>query len=424
MVPARSEVYTRRVPAAEILTIGDELLSGETVDTNSNWLDGALVKLGWEVTRHTTVADEVAVIAAAFDEAARRSDLVISSGGLGPTRDDLTLEALAKALGCELRLDEAVLADIRAKFESFGRTMSPNNERQARVPAIGEVLQNAVGTAPGFTAELHGAQVFLLPGVPREVKWLMEHRVGPRVDQGRAHVARRTLKTIGFGESRLEHTIKATIREHPDVQFGFRALGAETHIKMAARGEQREAHLAAAEAAMRAILGVGLFGADDDRLVVALGDLLRARGETVATAESCTGGMVGKLLTDVSGSSAYFLGGMITYSNAAKVALLGVDEGALEEHGAVSAAVAEQMAVGVRDRLGATWGLSATGIAGPEGGTTEKPVGLVYIGLAGPGHVEHRRLQSPGDRSQVRRNSALSVVDILRRRLVAEKPGD
>lgn len=405
---------------AEILTIGDELLSGETADTNSSALDAYLAARGWNVTRHTTVADGVDVIAAAFTEASSRAKLVISSGGLGPTADDLTLEALAKALGCELRLDEATWASICDKFARLGREPSPNNQRQARVPEVGSVIDNAVGTAPAFTARLGEADVYLLPGVPREMRWLMENEVGPRIDRGVPVVQRRTVRVVGLGESRLEHTIRGVVKRHRDqVQFGFRALGIENHVKMMVKGASTDA-LDAAEADLRESLEGRVFGIDDQTHADAVAERLIARGHTVATAESCTGGLIARRLTDVAGSSAYFVGGVVAYANEVKVDLLGVSAADLDAHGAVSDEVAQQMARGVRDRLGTTWGVSTTGVAGPSGGTEDKPVGLVFLGLAGPDGVSSARVVLPGDRAQVRASAAMAALEQLRRALSAD----
>lgn len=407
---------------AVVLAIGDELLSGETVDTNSSYLDGLLEAHGWSVVRHLTVADDEPTIAQAFREAAALGELVLSTGGLGPTQDDLTLSALARALGVELVLDEVVLERIRARFASFGRKMSDNNRRQAMVPSEGEALDNEVGTAPGFVATLDGAQVFLMPGVPREVRWLMKHRILPRIEDGGGGRRRRTLKVVGLGESRLELSIQEVVSAHPDVRFGYRTLGLENHVKLMAEGAEAEVRLAAAELAVRQALGARLYGADEDVLEAVLGASLRAAGQTVAVAESCTGGLVGKRLTDVSGSSGYMLGGVVAYADRVKVGLLDVPAGAIAEHGAVSEPVARAMAEGVRARLGADWGLSTTGIAGPSGGTEDKPVGMVWYAVAGPDGTEAKRVQLPGDRAQVRQLSASVVLDALRRRL-AEHAG-
>jgi nicotinamide-nucleotide amidase len=402
---------------AVILAIGDELLSGETVDSNSSYLDGLLEARGWSVVRHMTVADEEADIAEAFTEAAQRGALVLSTGGLGPTQDDLTMAGLARALGCPLVLHEPTLEFIKARFRSFGRAMTPNNERQARVPASGEVLVNEAGTAPGFTAELHGARVFLMPGVPREVRWLMKHQIMPRLPAGPQPRTRRTVKVVGVGESRLEHDILAVVAAHPEVRFGYRTLGMENHVKLVADGEGREARLAAAEADLRGVLGTRIYGVDDADLDQVVGAALGAAGQTVAVAESCTGGWVAKRITDISGSSAYFLGGVVAYADRVKTTLLGVPEPLLAEHGAVSEPVVRAMAEGVRARLGADWGLATTGIAGPTGGTPEKPVGLVWMAISGPSGTTSAKVQFPGNREQVRMGTATAVLDALRRRL-------
>jgi nicotinamide-nucleotide amidase len=404
---------------AEIIVIGDELLSGETIDTNSSYLDGHLERLGWTVVRHTTVADETEQIAQVIESASRRSQLVLCSGGLGPTRDDLTLEALAKALGCGLRQDKDVLASIEAKFQKIGRTMSPNNARQSIVPEIGEVIENPVGTAPCFSCSLNGAEIYLLPGVPRELKWLFTEIISPRIDLGGGDITRRTLKVIGLGESRLEHTIRDIVKRHrAQVTFGFRALGAENHIKLMGRGPKAPSAIQLAENELRENLGDLVFGSDDELLTEVLGRLLIKRNETMALAESCTGGLMSKLLTDVSGSSAYVLGGCVTYSDDAKQSLLDVPGQLIEVHGAVSTQVAEAMAVGIRKRLNSTWALSATGIAGPSGGTEEKPIGTVCLGLAGPHGVQSSQKHMIGNREGIRQNTALALFDMLRKKLL------
>ena len=385
-----------------IVAIGDELLSGETVDTNSSFIDQRVEQWGGRVVRHIAVADEEPAIVEAYRASAADADLVISTGGLGPTQDDRTLAALARALGSDRAIDEPARAALEARFAARGWAVGPNQLRQVTLPVVGHALLNEVGTAPGVWAELDGARVVALPGVPSEVRWLMEHRVKAIVGSTTPDVQRRVLKVVGVGESRLESSLTEVIEAHPDVRFGFRALGAENHLKLAAFGPEAPARLAAASAASRAVLGEAVFGEGDDDLSVVVGQALRAAGQTVATAESCTGGLIAKRLTDVPGSSAYVLGGAVAYANEVKTALLGVDPMAIAEHGAVSEPVAAQMADGIRRSLKADWGLSATGVAGPGGGTPDKPVGLVWIGLAGPDGVEARRIDRPGGRSNVR----------------------
>jgi len=399
---------------AVIVAIGDELLSGETVDTNSSYLDGLLEARGFKVVRHFTVADEIDDIASVFKDASQLADIVLSTGGLGPTQDDLTMAALAQALGCPLSLHQPTLTRIEALFASFGREMTPNNRQQAMVPELGEVLVNEVGTAPGFTATLHTAQFYLMPGVPREVRWLMKHRVLPRLASDAQPRLRRTIKVVGLGESRLEQKISEVVRAHPEVRFGYRTLGMENHVKLMAEGAEAEARVAQAEAAVRGLLGEAIYGADEDVLEAVVGDALSAVGQTVGCAESCTGGLVSKRLTDVSGSSRYMVGGIVAYANSVKTQLLGVPEDLLQTHGAVSEPVVRQMAEGVRSALGVDWGVATTGIAGPSGGTEDKPVGCVWMAVAGAGRTESMKLQFPGDREQVRRLTAVCVLNMLR----------
>ena len=415
------------MPRAEILTIGDELLSGDVTDTNSNYLDNVLSDLGWEVTRHTTVRDEISEIAEAMRETTSRAELVVTSGGLGPTEDDLTLEALARALGCPLRLDQPTLDRIAERFRSFGREMTPNNARQARVPEQGEIIANDAGTAPGFLASLGKAQILLLPGVPREVRWITEHTLQTRFRLPQPVVLRRSLKLVGYGESRLAKDIDPIVTKHsPRIRFGYRAIGTEVHLKLATPldDSDRTRELATnllhdCEQDLRSLLGDRIFGTDETRLVDALSERLLRDSATVSVAESCTGGLIAKLLTDRAGASGYFNGGLVTYSNQAKIDLLGVNAATLESEGAVSKAVAAEMATNVRQKFGTTWGLSATGIAGPGGGSDEKPVGTVFVGLAGPTTLEVKPLRVIGDRDMIRSNTALLLLDLLRKSLGA-----
>lgn len=397
---------------AQILTIGDELLSGEVVDTHASWLDTRLAAWGWRVIRHSSVLDDVEAIAAALRSAAAEAELVLVSGGLGPTQDDVTLEGLARALGVGLVEHAPTVASLHERASRLGRPLTPGSLRQARVPAVGEVLPNAVGTAPAFVAPLLGAQVFLLPGVPRELRYLAEHVVRPRVERARPAVYRRTLKVIGLGESQLEHALSAALGDHAGVRVGFRTLGAENHLKLAA--STPEALVPAVEAA-RAALGAQVFGEDEETIESVVLAALGARDATLAVAESCTGGMVTERLTSVAGASRVLLGGAVVYANALKVSLTDVPEALLVEHGAVSEAVARALAEGIRARTLATWGLSTTGIAGPGGGTPEKPVGLVWIAASGPGGTTTRELRLSGDREQIRGAAAAHVLELLRR---------
>jgi nicotinamide-nucleotide amidase len=260
--------------------------------------------------------------------------------------------------------------------------------------------------------------MYLVPGVPREVSYLMHEVIGPRIDLGAPILHRRTLKVVGLGESRLEHEIREVVAQYRDrVRFGYRALGVENHIKLAARGESPEALFDEVSARLSAVLGDAIFGADDDQLVSVLHRKLVASGRTVAAAESCSGGLIAKMLTDEPGASAYFKGGVVAYDNRVKTVLLDVPASLIESEGAVSEVVARAMAEGARRRLGVDYALSATGIAGPEGGTQDKPVGTVFVALADAGETSSLRLSLPGDRATIRKNTAISVLDLLRRRL-------
>ncbi len=396
-------------PIAEVLTIGDELLSGETVDTNASWLDARLEAWGWVVQRHVTVPDDVDAIAGALREAASRAALVIVSGGLGPTDDDLTLEALARALGVPLVEHTETWTRIEARFARLGRVSTPNNRRQSQVPRGAEVFANDAGTAPCVHARLGSASVFVVPGVPREMRHLADAVIGPRVLNTAARLARRTVRTIGLGESRLEHELRAVVAAWPDVRFGYRTLGLENHVKLATL---RPELLDPVEAAVRAVHGAHVFGRDEETLEGTVVERFARARRTLAVAESCTGGLIAARLVDVAGASRVFVGGVVAYANAVKVQLLGVDAETIAREGAVSAAVAGAMAEGARRALGADHALAATGIAGPDGGTPTKPVGLVYVALAGPDGARVEELRLSGDRAQIRAASAAAALGL------------
>jgi len=412
---------------AEILTIGDELLRGEIVDTNTTFLAERLLRLDVETRFHTTVLDDRADIADAFRRAVSRADVVLVSGGLGPTRDDLTIEVLAEAFGRKLVLHEPSLAALRAFFARFGREMAAINEKQAWFPEGAEVLENPIGTAPGAMLEVStgGALVFCMPGVPRELYKMMDEQVLPRIAAQRrvtAYARGALLRTFGIGESNLDERLR-DLALPPGVELGFRTQFPDNHVRPVARAatpEEADAKLHAALAAIRERLGSLVYGEGEDTLEVVLGRLLAERGHTLATAESCTGGMIAELMTAVPGSSAYLRGGVVAYANTAKAALLGVPEALLAEHGAVSDPVARAMAEGARARFGTDYAVATTGIAGPTGGTKEKPVGLLYVALADASGTESRELFFAFDRERNRRLAAQVGMDWVRRRLLGE----
>ena len=426
---------------AEIITIGDEVLRGEIVDSNKAFLSDRLLDLGIECRYHTSVRDLAEDMSDAFVRAISRCDVVLVSGGLGPTRDDLTAAVLARTLGREMLLDEASLETIREFFRRLGREMSENNAKQAYFPSGAEVLANPVGTAPGFAIEQDGALVFCLPGVPREMKRMMDDQVLPRLvareaalEQGRgapgggdalAASARPSLRcallrTFGMGESALDHEL-ADIGVGQGVELGFRTSFPDNYLRPTARAatvEEAEAKLAGLCRAIRERLGSLVYGEGDESMERVVGHLLRERGETLCVAESCTGGLIAERITEVPGSSDYFSGGVATYSNASKTALLGVSEVLLREHGAVSGPVATAMAEGARARFGSDVAISTTGISGPGGGTEEKPVGLVFVALADGQGTHAERFVFPLDRHRHRILTAQVALDWVRRRLL------
>ena len=409
----------------EALCTGDELLTGVTTDTNSTWFQQRLLEHGEQVARTTVVGDVRGEILEALRTLSARADVVLVSGGLGPTADDLTAEVAAEAAGVPLVLHEGALAALRERFAKRGLTVTENNMKQVKVPAGSEVVLNPAGSAPMFILRLGKAVLFFLPGVPREYRALVETAVLPRIDALRAERgetgfrALRLLKTVFLPESHLDARVRPLLAAHPRVTFGFRTHFPENHLKLMAEGRSREEArevLEAADAAARPLLGDHLFAVNDDTMAGVVGRQLLARRETLALAESCTGGRIADMLTEVSGASAYFLGSAVSYANDLKERWVGVAHTTLVENGAVSQLVAAEMARGARRTAGSTWALSVTGIAGPDGGTPEKPVGTVFIGLDGPEGTEVRAHRFHGDREWIRSASAYAALDWLRLR--------
>jgi nicotinamide-nucleotide amidase len=413
---------------AEILTIGDELLRGEIVDTNKSFLSDRLLRFDVETRFHSSVCDDPADMTDAFRRAAGRADVVLVSGGLGPTRDDITLEVLAKSFGRGLRLHEPSLAAIRRFFERLGREMSPSNEKQALLPEGAEVLPNPVGTAPGCMLEVERCVFFCLPGVPRELVRMMDEEVLPRLAArlrpAGAGVLRATLlRTFGMGESTLEDELKDLAREE-GVSLGFRTAFPDNYLRPVARAAteaEANARLARVCDAIRARLGPLVYGQDDETMELVLGRLLAERKQSLAVAESCTGGLLAQRVSAVPGASRYLRGGVVAYANEAKRDLLGVPEALLAVHGAVSAAVARAMAEGARARFGADLAVSTTGISGPDGGTAEKPVGLVFVGFADARGSEAYEFLFPFDRERHRLVTSQVALDWVRRALLGEE---
>jgi len=411
---------------AEIVTIGDELCRGEIVDTNAAWLAERLWDLDITVSWMTSCRDEQPDMADAFARAARRCDLVLTSGGLGPTVDDLTVDVIAELVDTAPEVDQASLDFMRARFEKAGFELTPNNMRQVRVPGGARVFDNPVGLAPGFEVTVADTPIICLPGPPRELRGIMAAGLGDRLIELReargeaaVRMAKRIYRVFGMGESHVATALDGLCDQVEGASLHFQVKFPETLVKVVVR-DPDQAHaderLGAIDGELRARLRDKMYGTDDDSLARAVGRALSAAGQTVAVAESCTGGMIGSLLTDVAGSSAYFLGGVIAYANAEKERALGVDAAILEEHGAVSAETVAAMAAGCRERLGSDWAIAVSGIAGPDGGTEVKPVGTVWVGLAGPDGIEStRRFMWPGDRERVRRLAAFAALGMLLR---------
>lgn len=408
---------------AEIIAIGSELLAPDRTDTNSLWLTDKLNRLGIEVKLKTIVGDDDARLEETIKDAARRSKVVITTGGLGPTEDDITRKITARALGRRLLLDEDVLAEIRQRFQSFGVTMPERNSRQAMVIEDAVVLPNPNGTAPGLFIDHQGTAIVLLPGPPREMRPMFENHVAERL-AGRAgslRVVRRLLRVAGMGESAVDEKIAPVYTQYDNPVTTILFNHSEIEIHLTARGrteEEANALLDRLSGQIEERLGIAIFSFAGETMEEVVGLKLAVGGYTVSVAESCTGGLVAQRLTDVPGSSKYFIEGVVTYANDAKVRALGVEPMLLMEHGAVSAPVAEAMAEGMRKRAGTDFALAITGVAGPGGGTEEKPVGTVFIALASELQTEHRKFTLPGDRHLVRWRASQAALDMLRRRLI------
>lgn len=405
---------------AAVLSTGTELTRGELVNTNASWLSEELTSLGFEVVEHLTVDDDRERIVAAVRTLAARVDVVVCTGGLGPTTDDLTAAAVAEAIGVPLERDEPSLEQIRRFFEKIGRPMSSWNEKQADLPQGCTVLPNSNGTAPGFAVRHGRAHMFFMPGVPREMKAMFAEHAAPAIA---SVVDRRThqihLRTLGIGESDIQQRLADVEAAHPGITLGYRAHMPEVEVKVHARAEsEADAQRRARDVAdlVRARLGDAVYGERDDTFPAVLGQLMRNRGLTLALAESCTGGLVGEMLTAVPGSSDYLLLDVVAYANGAKTHVLGVEPELLRAHGSVSGEVARAMAEGALRVGHADLAVSITGIAGPTGGSDDKPVGTVFFGLARKGQPteQHHRV-FPGDRERIRILAAYTALRLIHR---------
>lgn len=401
---------------AGIITIGSELTSGTRLDTNTQWLAKRMPALGVEPWIHRSVPDHLDAIVKALAETAADVQTIVCTGGLGPTTDDLTRDAVAKLLGVPLDLHPPTIEMIQARFAAFGRTMTPSNRRQAEFPRGCRILETEVGTAPGFVVQHRGVPITCVPGVPREMRWMWERYVAPdlRALGGAARVER-VFRVVGVAESVIGERLVVLEKEPGvEVRYCVEDLAGTIEVRVlvdgpAARADdlERRAH---------DLVGAHHVCSTGERsLAQGLGELLLARKLTFASAESCTGGRVAAALTAIPGISASFLEGLVTYSNEAKTRLLGVPADLIAAQGAVSEEVARAMARGVRERAGADVGVATTGIAGPGGGSAEKPVGLVHLAVAlKDGRVEHARRIYPGDRDQIQARATAGALDLVR----------
>lgn len=417
--------------SASILSIGDELVLGQTVDTNSAWLSQQLATIGLRVVAHATVSDDQQAIEEAIRQMADRCDVLLISGGLGPTEDDLTRQALAAVLGVPLDVHEEAMRTLLGWFAQLGRPMAESNKIQAMLPRGTDMIENHNGTAPGIAAvyqsgdQKRTCQVFVMPGVPKEMKGMMTRDVLPRLQSlgGGAAIRSRTLHTFGLGESTVGEMLGDLMQRGRNPSVGTTVAGGVVSVRVNSyfdTPERAEAELERTSAECRAKLGDIVYGQDADTLPGLVGEMLKASRQRVATAESCTGGLLAKMLTDLSGSSAYFTHGFVTYANEAKTEMLGVPGELIAANGAVSEPVAVAMATGARGRSKSDFALAISGVAGPTGGTPEKPVGTVCVALAYPGGHLVRTFRFPGDREFIRDRSAKMALVFLRSQLLGK----
>jgi nicotinamide-nucleotide amidase len=413
----------------EIITVGNELLSGLVVDTNRSYVAGRLMTAGVMPSYMTTVGDDEGDIADAVVRAAARARVVVVTGGLGPTPDDITSKSIAKAFERRLILDPAAERQIRDRYKKRGMTPPADASRQALIPHGGRVIVNPVGTAPGYYLAIGDATIFVLPGVPEEMRVMVDQGVLQILDaQGHSgtYITRKILRIFGLTESQVNERVRDVPYDPRRVTVGFLPVFPENNLTITARSSvsRDDAEKLAEETAcaMKAVLGDRVFGRDDQTLEGVVGGMLIGRRCTVAVAESCTGGLLAQRLTTVPGSSSYFLRGVVTYSNDSKTDLLGVDGALIAEHGAVSGPVASAMARGIRESSSSDLGISITGIAGPSGGTKEKPVGTVFIGMAfddnGTSSVRSHEYRFFGDRGRIRLISCEMALEWIRRYLI------
>lgn len=407
-------------PSVEIIATGSELLSGKGLNTNAAWLSREFSQRGFQVIRHQTLGDERAALVDSVRLALAEADVLVLTGGLGPTMDDVTREVLSEATGIALRFDEEVAEEIRQRFRSLGKEMPELNLVQAQVPEKGGWLTNPHGTAPGLWFDLGAKLAVALPGPPRELIPMADALLWPLLEGRFARTRRllsRSLRVAGFGESNVEETIRPLVEASPELTYSILAQPGLVEVTLSRWSDlaiETDVWLDAVFSRMVECLGPVVYTTEGLSLEEAIGQMLLERHATAVTAESCTGGLIAESLTRVSGSSEYFLGAIVAYSNALKSALLGVEPALIEAKGAVSEAVARAMAEGARKRTGADYAISVTGIAGPTGGSAEKPVGCVYIGVSGPNQIQAEKFQFFGSREAIRERSRVAALNQLR----------
>jgi nicotinamide-nucleotide amidase len=411
---------------AEILSTGEEVLNGVIVDSNAAHISQILDEMGLRVQRHNTVGDDLDSLVSVIREIGGRADIAVVTGGLGPTTDDLSADAAAKAAGVPLILDQTALDHLLAYFQKRNLQMNPANKKQAYFPEGSDRLDNPAGTAPGFAITVGRCRFFFLPGVPFEMRKMLADRVLPEIRTRFGELPpctiTRVLSTFGLPESTVSHRLEGFDKAFPGVQLGFQVKYPGIFVKLYKRGENEQAcreMVTHAEAWVCDRLGRSVVSLEAEGMEVVVGRLLSEQKVTLAVAESCTGGLIANWLTDVAGSSAYFLLSAVTYSNSAKIDVLGVSADTIASHGAVHEETVREMADGVCRISGATYGLATSGIAGPDGGTPEKPVGTVCIGLSGPGGTDAYRFQfTYGRRLMHKQVFAMKALDVLRRKLL------
>jgi nicotinamide-nucleotide amidase len=405
-----------------VLCTGTELTRGELVNTNAAWLSSALTDLGFEVTEQAVVDDDASRISRSLARLAETAGVIVCTGGLGPTTDDLTTHTVAALLGVKLVRDEASLDHIRRRVEKHGRTLTESNSKQADFPEGADILPNPIGTAPGFSVRVGGAVAFFLPGVPREMQRMFDEQVTPRIRALAPNDSYQIrLRTFGLPESAVGERLAGVEQPGSGVTIGYRAHFPEIEVKVLARAASQQAARAACDQAtadVRKRLGEYIYGDRDDTFAGVVGRALRAKGQTLAIAESCTGGLVGHMITREPGASDFLVVDAVTYANSAKSRILGVEEETIRWHGAVSREVAAAMAEGVRRVSGADVALSLTGVAGPGGGTDAKPVGLVYLAVASARGTEVKERNFVGDRAQIQTLAAYAGLQLVRDTIV------